>query len=148
MPSINVTNELDQLVKLITKHPQGISLDSITKTIDSTSKRTLQRRLATLVTQKRITTFGAGRTLKYLIPDTISPLNGLANDVNCEMSTEVYVPLSAEAQDIKNYVRKPRQQRRPVSYKTDFLEQYHPNHTYYLPTTIREQLHSLGRSPC
>ena len=49
MPSINVTNELDQLVKLITKHPQGISLDSITKTVDSVSKRTLQRRLATPV---------------------------------------------------------------------------------------------------
>ena len=147
MPSINVTNELDQLVKLITKNPQGISLDSITKTIDSTSKRTLQRRLATLVSQKRISTFGAGRTLKYLIPDTIAPLNGLANDVNCEMAAEVYVPLSAEAQDIKNYVKKPRQQRRPVSYKTEFLEQYHPNQTYYLPTTIREQLHSLGRSP-
>ena len=61
MPSINVTNELDQLVKLIIKNPQGISLDSITKTIDSTSKRTLQRRLATLVSQKRISTFGAGR---------------------------------------------------------------------------------------
>ena len=147
MPSINVTNELDQLVKLITKNPQGISLDSITKTIDSTSKRTLQRRLATLVSQKRIATFGAGRTLKYLIPDTIASLNGLANDVNCEMAAEVYVPLSAEGQDIKNYVKKPRHQRRPVSYKTEFLEQYHPNQTYYLPTTIRDQLHSLGRSP-
>ncbi len=147
MPSINFTNELDQLVKLITKNPQGISLDSITKTIASTSKRTLQRRLATLVSQKRISTFGAGRTLKYLIPDTIAQLNDLANDVNCEMAAEVYVPLSAEGQDIKNYVKKPRQQRRPVSYKTEFLEQYHPNHTYYLPTTIREQLHSLGRSP-
>jgi len=147
MPSINVTNELDQLVKLIIKNPHGISLDSISKTIDSTSKRTLQRRLATLVSQKRISTFGAGRTLKYLIPDTIASLNGLANDVNCEMAAEVYVPLSAEGQDIKNYVKKPRQQRRPVSYKTEFLEQYHPNQTYYLPTTIRDQLHSLGRSP-
>jgi hypothetical protein len=126
MPSINVTNELDQLVRLITKNPQGISLDSITKTIDSTSKRTLQRRLATLVSQKRISTFGAGRTLKYLIPDTIASLNGLANDVNCEMAAEVYVPLSAEGQDIKNYVKKPRHQRRPVSYKTEFLEQYRP----------------------
>ncbi len=51
MPSINFTNELDQLVKLITKNPKGISLDSITKTIASTSKRTLQRHLATLVSK-------------------------------------------------------------------------------------------------
>ena len=147
MPNIKVTNELDQIVELIAKNPHGISLNSITKTIDSTSRRTLQRRLATLVSQKRITTFGAGRTLKYLIPDATATLNGSPNDDKCETVGEVYVPLSAEAQEIKNYVKQPRQQRKPVSYKTNFLEQYHPNQTYYLPTNIREQLHSLGRSP-
>ena len=44
MPNINVTNELDQIVELIAKTPHGIGLDSIAKTIDSTSKRTLQYR--------------------------------------------------------------------------------------------------------
>jgi len=44
-------------------------------------------------------------------------------------------------------VRQPRQQRKPVSYKNEFLEQYHPNQTAYLPESLRAQLHSLGRSP-
>ena len=35
----------------------------------------------------------------------------------------------------------------PVVYRTEFLEQYHPNHTAYLPLKLREQLHALGRSP-
>jgi hypothetical protein len=147
MPNINVTNELDQIVELIAKTPHGIGLDSIAKTIDSTSKRTLQRRLATLMSQKRITTVGVGRALKYLIQDATTTLDNPPNDDKSELVGEVYVPLSAEALEIKNYVKQPRQQRRPVSYKTYFLEQYHPNQTYYLPAEIREQLHNLGRSP-
>ncbi|MBD9361510.1 Fic family protein [Methylomonas sp. EbB] len=35
----------------------------------------------------------------------------------------------------------------PVSYQPDFLGQYYPNHTYYLSAGLREQLHTLGRSP-
>ena len=147
MPNINVTNELDQIVELIAKTPHGIGLDSIAKTIDSTSKRTLQRRLATLMSQKRITTVGVGRALKYLIQDATTTLDNPPNDDKSELVGEVYVPLSAEALEIKNYVKQPRQQRMPVSYKTYFLEQYHPNQTYYLPAEIREQLHNLGRSP-
>ena len=60
---------------------------------------------------------------------------------------EAYVPTSAEGADIKAYVRQPRHLRRPVGYRMEFLEQYHPNHTAYLPEGLREQLHSLGRSP-
>ncbi len=147
MRNIIINNELDQIVELIVKNPQGISLDCITKTIGSTSRRTLQRRLATLVSQNRIITIGAGRTLKYLIPNLISSFNNTDQDDTCEMVGEVYVPLSVEGQEIKNYVKKPRHQRKPVGYKTKFLEQYQPNQTYYLPSHIREQLHSLGRSP-
>ena len=60
---------------------------------------------------------------------------------------EVYVPISPEGEEIKAYVRQPRQQRKPVSYKVDFLEQYRPNQTAYLPESLRVQLHALGRSP-
>ncbi|OZA21845.1 MAG: cell filamentation protein Fic, partial [Hydrogenophilales bacterium 17-61-9] len=55
--------------------------------------------------------------------------------------------MSSEGEEIKAYVRQPRQQRKPVSYKNEFLEQYHPNQTTYLPESLCAQLHSLGRSP-
>ena len=54
---------------------------------------------------------------------------------------------SREGEEIKTYVRQPGQQRKPVSYQNEFLEQYHPNQTYYLPESLRAQLHVLGRSP-
>ena len=60
---------------------------------------------------------------------------------------EAYVPITPEGEEIKAYVRQPRQQRKPVSYNNAFLEQYHPNQTNYLPEALRVQLHSLGRSP-
>ncbi len=63
------------------------------------------------------------------------------------METGPYVPISAEGEAIKAYVRQPRHLRKPVVYRTEFLEQYHPNHTAYLPLKLREQLHALGRSP-
>ena len=100
IPNINVTNELDQIVELIAQTPHGIGLDSIAKTIDSTSKCTLQRRLATLMSQKRITTVGVGRALKYLIQDATTTLDNPPNDDKSELVGEVYVPLSAEALEI------------------------------------------------
>jgi len=59
---------------------------------------------------------------------------------------EVYVPISPEGEEIKTYVRQPRAMRPPVGCKLAFLEQYHPNHTAYLPPNLRDQLHAMGRA--
>lgn len=147
MPKVVLSQELDPIVDLIVQHPDGIGVDALARILGANIKRrTLQRRLATLVEQKRILPEGGGRALKY----RISPITGTKNVVR-ELSTkqmtgEVYVPTSPEGEEIKTYVRQPRQQRQPVSYKNAFLEQYHPNQTAYLPESLRAQLHSLGRS--
>jgi len=64
-----------------------------------------------------------------------------------QISTEIYVPTSPEGAEIKAYVCQPRALRPPVGYQFKFLEQYHPNHTAYIPQGLRDQLHALGRSP-
>ncbi|ENO97777.1 hypothetical protein C667_07091 [Thauera phenylacetica B4P] len=53
--------------------------------------------------------------------------------------------MSPAGEEIRRYVRQPRQQRTPVSYRQSFLEQYTPNLTAYLPEPLRVQLHRLGR---
>jgi fido (protein-threonine AMPylation protein) len=63
------------------------------------------------------------------------------------MSAEVYVPLSPEGEAIKQAVREPIQNRRPVGYNRTFLDSYHPNETFYLSSDIRQQLYEMGRSP-
>ena len=150
MPRITPKTELDRLVDLISAHPNGIGIDAIAKRLDNGMlRRTLQRRLALLVAQGRLQVRGEARSVHYVhTPQTIEAFIS-AHDAGDTVRAfgEVYVPTSPEGQEIKAYVRQPRTLRPPVGYKLAFLEQYHPNHTAYLPQGLRDQLHALGRSP-
>jgi len=53
--------------------------------------------------------------------------------------------LSLEAVEIKRLVNRPLNQRTPVGYNADFLREYVPNQTYYLPLTTRKELAKLGQ---
>jgi len=149
MPRVPPQQELDRLVELIGQHPDGIGIDALSQTLgNSLQLRTLQRRLASLVEHGRIQMLGEARAVRYAIapqvigaaaPDQIKAVD--------QASSEIYVPTSAEGQEIKAYVRQARQLRKPVGYQLGFLEQYHPNVTAYLPEALRDQLHALGKSP-
>jgi len=150
MPKIVPSEELDRIEKLIVQHPEGIGAKDIAEQLDFEIKgRTLQRRLATLIAEQRIFSEGDGRALKYKIArasqgrGVVSPVD----DKNRQNLDEVYIPISPEGEEIRSFIRQPRTQRNPVSYQPDFLGQYYPNDTFYLPAGLREQLHVLGRSP-
>lgn len=149
MPKSILPQELDRLVELISIHSKGIGIEALLQAIDENmSRRTLQRRLALLISQDRIQTSGESRALRYLSTPLVmeTSIEQHKNDSN-QTSSEVYVPTSPKGDAIKAYVRQPRQLRSPVGYKMEFLEQYHPNQTTYLPQSLRDQLHALGRSP-
>lgn len=149
MPKSILPQELDRLVELISIHRKGIGIEALLQAIDENmSRRTLQRRLALLISQDRIQTSGESRALRYLSTPLVmeTSIEQHKNDSN-QTSSEVYVPTSPKGDAIKAYVRQPRQLRSPVGYKMEFLEQYHPNQTTYLPQSLRDQLHALGRSP-
>lgn len=149
MPKSILPQELDRLVELISIHRKGIGIEALLQAIDENmSRRTLQRRLALLISQDRIQTSGESRALRYLSTPLVmeTSIQQHKNDTN-QTSSEVYVPTSPKGDAIKAYVRQPRQLRSPVGYKMEFLEQYHPNQTTYLPQSLRDQLHALGRSP-
>lgn len=77
MPKTIVDQELERILKLIAQNPHGIGLESIAKVLETVKRRTLQSRLAKLVSQKRIDTSGEGRAVKYFIPKPIANLNVL-----------------------------------------------------------------------
>lgn len=157
MPRVTPPQELDSLVELIQASPEGLSIEALSRQLgDHLQRRTLQRRLALLVAQGRITMQGEGRATRY--HRNAQPEQGDAGDrtSNLIRGTEqalqaavqaAYVATSAEGAEIRAYVTQPRHLRTPVSYRLAFLEQYHPNHTAYLSQGLREQLHALGRSP-
>ncbi|MEQ1667262.1 MAG: Fic family protein [Sulfuriferula sp.] len=148
MPKTVSPQELDQIADLIGQYPDGIGMESILQIAGANfSRRTLQRRLATLFEQTRILTEGEGRAIKYLLVVNAGTVNAVIEPLTMQANGEGYVPLSPEGEEIKTYVRQPVQQRKPISYQIGFLEQYQPNQTAYLPASLRSQLHSLGRSP-
>ena len=145
MPKVVSPQALDRIAELIARHPDGVGMEALSLALEI-PRRTLQRRLSALAGQKRIFTEGEGRAIKY----RLAPITGTASivlePVTMQATGEVYVPTSPDGEEIKAYVRQPRQQRQRVSYKIEFLERYHPNESTYLPLRLRDQLHTMGRS--
>jgi fido (protein-threonine AMPylation protein) len=148
MPRVTPTQELDQLVELIGSAPDSVGIEAIEQQLGTPlHRRTLQRRLALLVEQQRIDMLGDRRTARYR--------RRAAPTVRAEEPERPWrtaapqddLPVSAAGAEIRAHVTQPRHLRSPVGYRQSFLEQYHPNHTAYLPLDLCEQLHAMGRSP-
>jgi hypothetical protein len=137
-------NELDQLLALLAAQPDGMGIDAIAHALgDGLKRRTLQRRLATLVAQGQVLMQGEARAARYVrVAQGVAALQAPMGVV--EAVGGPYLPTSPEGEAIKAYVRQPRALRPPVGYKLAFLEQYHPNHTAYLPQGLWDQLHAMG----
>ena len=147
---------LQALVDLIYERKDGLGTDAIHQFLArDVPRRTLQRRLAGLVEQGRLRVQGKGRSVRYLyVPQHLQPPQhttqiSLGEPVASGYTTEreIYVRTSREGEEVKAYVRQPRQMRQPIGYRLAFLEQYLPNQTAYLPIELRKQLHMMGRSP-
>lgn len=148
MPKTAKPQEPDPMIEVIAAHAEGIGLSTLMQALgDHFTRRTLQRRLADLVDTGRIVKIGKGRAVKYRLAPVTGELYATLEPPVAAFAGEIYVPLSPESAEIKAYVRQPRQQRRPVSYNLELLEQYRPNQTAYLPEPLRAQLHTMGRSP-
>lgn len=147
MNSVKPQQELDLLANVIEHHPEGVSAEEVLQESGLVlQRRSLQRRLAVLVEQGRIRVQGQARAVRYFpVLQDESPSD--VDSSNAEAEIGPYVPVSPEGEAIKAYVHQPRHLRKPVGYRTEFLEQYRPNHSAYLPLKLREQLHALGRSP-
>ncbi|MHB8551591.1 MAG: Fic family protein [Acidiferrobacterales bacterium] len=108
-------------------------------------RRTLQRRLALLVEQKRLTVEGRARGSRY----RRSPVElavKIVGGAKAAANLTIYIPVSPEGNTIKQAVRAPIQDRHPVGYNRDFLDAYRPNDTYYLPPETRQRLLEMGRA--
>ena len=142
MPKQISKKELDAIVAIVAAQLEGMPVSAILEGLSAgLEKRTLQRRLALLVEQKRLIAEGEGKGRRYRAPVTST---GNAKD---EMWGELYVSLSHEGEDIRRVIRAPIQNRRPVGYQRDFLEGYQPNDTCYLPAETRQHLMEVGRPP-
>jgi len=148
VPKLVPKAELDAILQAVARFPEGGSIEEIGGVLEiKLPRRTLQRRLALLVEQKRLIVEGRARGSRYRLPVITGEAHLIAAGAKMEARGEVYVPISPEGEIIKQAVREPVQNRRPVGYNRAFLDAYRPNDTYYLTQEIRQRLLLLGQSP-
>jgi hypothetical protein len=131
----------------IHKAASGMSLAQLQALHAKVPRRTLQRWLAALVAEKIIQPVGQGRTRRYTKATAATATldaTALSTSSTNLVMTSSGSRVSADSQDIINYLAQPMGARNPVGYQRDFIETYIPNSTYYLSPSLRRQLHAIG----
>jgi Fic family protein len=135
----------------VRQHPDGASSEMIQAVLGETTRRTLQRRLNELVKRGRLAVEGRTRGALYRLPPeshvTVQLTGVSAKGEIAQVSAEIYVPMSAEGSRLRDLVRRPVTLRTPVGYQREFLLNYRPNETWYLPNQMRTRLRELGEAP-
>lgn len=152
MPKIVSTAEYEVVVNAVREHPDGASIEMIQSVFgEGAARRTLQRRLNELVKQGRLVAEGRKRGALYRLPAeaqvTVRPEAGAVKAEGGQVLAEIYVPMSADGSRLRDLVRQPLTLRTPVGYRREFLLDYRPNETWYLPGQTRARLRGLGETP-
>ncbi len=126
-------NEVDAILRAVSLFPEGSSLEKILNALElPLTRRTLQRRLDFLAKNNQLQIDGKTRGRLYRLR---------------QKQADHIISLSSESLLIQNKITAPLQMRPYVSYNREFLDQYRPNETFYLPLKVRDHLLLLGKSP-
>ena len=129
--------QLTALQALVAQSPAGLGIEDIAAQSNlDIDRRTLQRRLETLVKDGRITRSGKTSDTSYRTGDAEPPPR--------DPQLALLVPVSKPGAKVQAYVRKPVQARKIVGYERSFLDGYRPNVTHYLTKAEKNHLLAVG----
>lgn len=132
--------QLDEIVALLEKNPKGLSRGQIAEILSfPLNTKTLQRRLASLSDKGRIIKKGDRKAAKYY------PAQMPIETDKGQKKDKIPNIFNSESRNILNFLNIPLHTREIVSYKRDFLEDYFPNETTYVPQDMRETLFQQGK---
>lgn len=140
---INVTMPTikDELHNSIQLAANGLTLTELLSLHPMLARRTVQRHVAGLLNEGRITALGEGRARRYF---ERSLGHNTAPQISDRFPT--FIPVSADSLDILAYIDQPMEARIPVGYQREFLDAYKPNKDSYLSESLRRQLHKIGKT--
>lgn len=139
--------ELKAIESVVSGHPEGVAIQGIQKELGAEmTRRTIQFRLRRLVDMGRLAMEGERRGVRYLLPSD-AKRRADARMVS-EADLETQIPLSTQAIEVQELIRRPLLARKPVPYQREFLDSYIPNVSFYLSAKERARLHEIGsRAP-
>lgn len=153
MPRATPHEALEQIESIVAAHPDGIGISAIEAELLRLHhlqpiRRTLLRRLQKLLASQRVLASGESVAFVYKpvpvpSPDPVGQAHAASED---SVQEDLYISVSPESALIREQVRRPLMGRRPVGYRREFLDAYRPGQTFYLPESLRSQLHDLGRT--
>ena len=141
-------DDLQAIEAAVRRQPEGMTAQQINDALESPPPyRTLQYRLKSLVESKRLIMEGAGRSVRYRVPQVVSlvPEPAVMELSMSDAWLEVLPPMSDSGAEIREQVRRPLEARHPVGYDRDFLDRYRPNETFYLSVAERKHLRETGK---
>ena len=150
MPKKLATDLTDRVAAKINQHAEGIAPAALLASFShEASPRSLGRIVERLAKRNRILIKGGGGSTRY---HPLPPIRAEARLVEAGDSlradAEIYVPLTGESGMLREWVRRPITQRRPVGYDRKLLDEYRPNETFYLnDADWRARLRDIGRTP-
>ncbi len=152
MSRIVSAKELNLIEQVVSEYPDGIGISALDEALSlqlpNINRRTLQRRLKILQKNNRITTEGKSIALVYKPARSVTlKAEPITAEASINGVVESYVPVSREGALIRDFVGQPIMQRKPIGYQRSFLDEYTPGATFYLPESLRSQLHEMGRTP-
>lgn len=138
-----MSSSTTDLLDSIRASENGLTLAELLSTHPGIARRTAQRLIAKLIESGQVTAVGAGRARRYM---SVGAQSGRGAPVTLEDGFPSFIALSADSQDVLAYIDQPTEARKPIGYQRDFLDDYRPNETWYLPVSLRRQLHKMGRT--
>ncbi|RZS75678.1 Fic family protein [Pseudobacter ginsenosidimutans] len=141
-----IEEELEKLKAVLRIFIDGASLETIGSASGlDLELRTLQRRLASLVSQGQARTTGIKRSTRYYpVFSEMIVAEDEVKYITTKDQSQVY--LSVNSQQILASVSQPIAKRRAIGYDRKFLESYKPNFTGYLTKEEKEKLAKTGKT--
>ena len=143
----DLAEDLAAVVGFVRQSANGAQSGEIAEALKEIPQRTLQRWLKSLVEEGRLTQEGKGRAARYRFPKAAEEHKetpARQTQPEEDKTEEAVLPLSAESEKIREYLRLPSAARKAVGYNRQFLDGYRPNTTFYLSPKDRAHLAKVG----
>jgi Fic family protein len=144
----DLAEDLAAVVDFVRQSPDGARSGEITKALKRVPQRTLQRWLKIMVGEGRLLQEGKGRAARYRHPEAEEHPETPARQTQPDEAKpeEAGMPLSAESENIRGYLRRASEARKAVGYNRQFLDGYRPNTNFYLSPRERAHLAEVGKT--